>query len=76
LYTCTRLKHCLASAQDPIVIVLDSADWIIMPFQHPVGCWDKSENKYTEYAEVVTELQADLVPNARTEEELAAIDFR
>lgn len=47
-----------------------------MPFQHPVGCWDKSENKYTEYAEVVTELQADLVPNARTEEELAAIDFR
>ena len=43
-----------------------------------MGCWDKSENVYanTEYAEVLTDLQAMLTPNARTEDELAEIDER
>jgi hypothetical protein len=45
-------------------------------FKLPVGCWDKSENKYDEYSAVLEQLQADLTPNARTEEELAAIDER
>ena len=42
----------------------------------PVGCWDKSETCYAEYSEVLKDLQAKVTPNARTEEELAAIDLR
>ena len=41
-----------------------------------MGCWDKSENVYAEYAEVLTDLQAMLTPNAPTEDELAEIDER
>ena len=47
-----------------------------LQLQFPVGCWEKSENEYNEYKDVLNPIQQDITPNARTEEELEEIDLR